>query len=41
MVRLLKWELLDELLALGRKYANMFEVQAKYYKEQEEREQDE
>lgn len=31
----------DELLALGKKYANMFEVQAKYYKEQEEREQDE
>lgn len=31
----------EELLALGKKYANMFEVQAKYYKEQEEGEQDE
>lgn len=31
----------EELLGLGKKYANMFEVQAKYYKEQEEGEQDE
>ena len=31
----------EELLALGQKYAKMFEIQAQYYKEQEEEDEHE